>query len=517
MSKTELPPGWVWARLGDLGTEQRNAVRPQSGAKYELWSVPSFATGSPERLDGSEIGSVKLATQPNDILICKINPRINRVWRTSGGRPDHIQVASPEWLVLRLPESARDPLATYLQFYLSSPTFRSWITLAASGATGSHTRAKARQILDQLIPLPPLQEQRRIVETLEDHLSRLEVADSALAHAKLLIPLQTRSLFTSATEGRDFSTPVDPVPDFRELRQKIWETTNGSKKYKTPVAPDESTSPVTPNGWQVFSLEELTDPTRLIRYGILMPKVREGGSVPYVEVKDLTGGTLHGKKLHLTSKALDEKFAGARIRHGDVLLAVRGSYDRSAVVPSSLNSANVSRDVARISPLPGLDAEYLHLYLQSRFAQQYLKSHARGVAVKGVNIAAIRAMPVAVPPPSTQRKIVEDLQQKQTAIDAAVAAVTNSAIRSSLLRQSILARAFTGQLVSQDPDDEHASVAFDRIRAEHSSTGDKAKTTRMRRSRQAEVSATSTLAPPPAPSVAPASNLSTTVQQEFEF
>jgi type I restriction enzyme S subunit len=323
----------------------------------------------------------------------------------------------------------------------------------------------AKQLLQTPLVVPPIEEQQRIVEAIDSQLSRLDAADKALAHAKLMAPLQISSLYTSATEGR-FTTraTTETVPDFRGRREEIWKGVNGKIKYKIPTVADVSVGPVVPEGWEVFSLEELTDPIRIIRYGILMPKVNSGGVVPYIEVKDLLGCRLQDKELHLTSKKLDEKFAGARIQCGDVVLAVRGSYDRSAVVPISLSSANLSRDVARIAPLPGLDAEYLQLYIQSRFAQQYLKRHARGVAVKGVNIAAIRAMPVVVPPLAVQREIVEYVQQMQTAVDAANTVAKRSMRRSAALRQAVLSRAFNGGLVSQRPENGNASLAIERIR-----------------------------------------------------
>ncbi|MGW6462711.1 restriction endonuclease subunit S [Streptomyces rubiginosohelvolus] len=324
-----------------------------------------------------------------------------------------------------------------------------------------------KQLLKTPLMVPPMAEQKRIVETVDAFLSRLDVADDTLAHAKSMVPIQIRSLYTAATEGR---LPVSPtsesLPDFRSRREEIWKSANKKKKYKVPAAPDTSITPEIPTGWEVLSLEEISDPIRIIRYGILMPRVKSGGTVPYVEVKDLLGCSLLGKELHLTSADLDEKFAGARIRSGDVVLAVRGSYDRSAIVPDSLASANVSRDVARIAPLAGLEAEYLQIYLQSQFAQQYFKRHARGVAVKGVNIAAIRAMPVAVPPLAVQRALIENVQQRQTAIDFAGRVVGRSIPRSATLRQAVLSRAFNGRLVSQNPGDEHASLLIERVLTE---------------------------------------------------
>ncbi|PWK63478.1 type I restriction enzyme S subunit [Streptomyces sp. CG 926] len=450
----------------------------------------------PERVDD-------LWLKPGDILIQRSNtPDLVGTSALYKGRENW--AIYPDLLIrLRLNSCITPEFAALM---LSSKTVRDYFKAHAKGLAGSMPKIDQSTIASVKMPVPPLAEQHRIVETLENHLSRLDAASLSLVHAQALIPLQRRSLHTTATEGRLRTGTGDVVPDFLKQRRRFWESVQ-VKKYKEPTAPNLDQIPQFPTNWAVYSLEALTDPIRLIRYGILMPKVKHGGTVPYVEVKDLKGCSLHEKKLHLTSKDLDEQFAGARIQPGDVLLAVRGSYDRSAVVPSGLKGANLSRDVARIAPLPGIDPEYLQLYLQSSFTQRYLKEHARGVAVKGVNIGSIRALPVSVPPLATQKQIVEEVQQQITAIEAAARAVERSHARRAALRGALLNRAFTGQLVPQDASDEPASFVLDRIRAEREAQGGKAKRGTRRPRKAAEA------APPPAPASTPAPT--NAVQQEL--
>ena len=93
----KLPSGWERTSLGDLGSEVRGQVVPQPGTTYDLYSVPAFPSLRPERIDGSKIKSGKRRVQEGDVLLCKINPRINRVWSVgrAEGRP---QLASTEYL-----------------------------------------------------------------------------------------------------------------------------------------------------------------------------------------------------------------------------------------------------------------------------------------------------------------------------------------------------------------------------------------------------------------------------------
>ena len=68
--------------VGEINEYSGTTVNPLStpDVTYELYSVPSFDFKYPEIVKGNNIGSSKVTVEENDVLICKINPRINRVW-----------------------------------------------------------------------------------------------------------------------------------------------------------------------------------------------------------------------------------------------------------------------------------------------------------------------------------------------------------------------------------------------------------------------------------------------------
>src|SRR5262249_14953528 len=97
--------------------------------------------------------------------------------------------------------------------------------------------------------------------------------------------------------------------------------------------------------------------------------------------------------------------------------------------------------------------------------QNYFKKVARGVAVKGVNIADVKLCPVPLPPPAEQQQIVAEVEERLSVITATEAQIEANLQRATRLRQSILRDAFAGRLVPQNPHDEPASVPLERIRA----------------------------------------------------
>ena len=129
---------------------------------YELYSVPSFDLQYPEIIKGSEIGSTKVTVEEGDVLICKINPRINRVWIVKR-HPNYTLLASSEWIVVR----NRELDSNYLKWYFSSPPFRQLMVSQVAGIGGSLTRAQPKQVAKYLVPLPTFDEQRQISTVLD--------------------------------------------------------------------------------------------------------------------------------------------------------------------------------------------------------------------------------------------------------------------------------------------------------------------------------------------------------------
>lgn len=137
---------------------------------FELYSVPHFSEGYPEIIKGKDVGATKQVVQEGDVLICKINPRINRVWKVTR-HTDYPLIASSEWVIVR----NADLNADYLTYYFSSPKFRVLINSELTGMGGSLTRAQPKQIRRYSVPVPDKEEQHFVVRNLAllDHLISL--------------------------------------------------------------------------------------------------------------------------------------------------------------------------------------------------------------------------------------------------------------------------------------------------------------------------------------------------------
>jgi len=180
---SELPEGWRWAKLGEVCDVERKTLDPRRFPEKEffVYSIPAYDKNeSPELLKGAEIGSAKLVIEPGVCLFSKLNPRIPRAWaiREDPPVPNTTLLASTEFMPLRPHSQLLD--LEYLRTLLLSDIFLNQVRTDVTGATGSRQRLRTEIVLDAFIPLPPLEEQRRIVA----HLQEVQEKTKALKEAQ---------------------------------------------------------------------------------------------------------------------------------------------------------------------------------------------------------------------------------------------------------------------------------------------------------------------------------------------
>jgi type I restriction enzyme, S subunit len=421
---TALPSGWAEARLDELAEvrlgRQRSPknhtgvrMRPYLRAANVTWKGVDLA--DVKEMNFSENESDTYELRPGDVLVAEASGSVSEVGRPALWRGE-IDGCCFQNTLVRI--RSRGPLPDYLHYFLLGEARSGRIGDAAPGVGIHHIGAT--RLSAWRVAVPPLNEQRRIVATIEEVFSRLEAADESTRRAAKRLPQLRASILTELFSG----------------------------------------------DWPSAPLASITDPERPIRYGILMPKEHIPDGVLYIRVKDFPDGKIVMEGLRRTSPEIAAKYKRATLRTGDVLVSIRGTYGRIAIVPHELEGGNITQDTARISPLPHLESRYVAAYLRSDPAQAYFQRVARGVAVKGVNIGDLRAMPVPVPPLDEQHRILTEVEQQLSVIDAMREAIEKAERRSAALRRSILDRAFRGELLPQDPEDEPASLLLERLAAD---------------------------------------------------
>ena len=175
--------------INDYASESINpALFPDT--TFEVYSVPVFETGHPEFLRGDEIGSTKQVVRKDDVLICKINPRINRVWVVAD-ESDKQNIASSEWIVVRTKEYNPE----FLGWYFRSSKFKALMVSEVAGIGGSLTRAQPKCVAGYPVPLLHRSQQDEIVQHLNSIKHIIEARQRQLLALDTLIKARFVEMF----------------------------------------------------------------------------------------------------------------------------------------------------------------------------------------------------------------------------------------------------------------------------------------------------------------------------------
>lgn len=228
----QLPQGWQWMRLGAVVEYQGRSIDPSRfpDETFLLYSIPSYDNGmKPEVVEGKQIRSRKLLVDSGVCLFSKLNPRIPRAWIVQETNT-YRKLASPEFMPLKPRQQFLDLF--YLGRVLLSEIFLRQVRGNVTGATGSRQRLNPQSVLDALIPLPPLTEQRRIVARIEEVLSRVrkarQIREQAKSDAERLMTAALADAFPRGSSSASSEWQWLRLRDVCEYRNGVWGQTDPS-------------------------------------------------------------------------------------------------------------------------------------------------------------------------------------------------------------------------------------------------------------------------------------------------
>ncbi|MGX5286016.1 restriction endonuclease subunit S [Morganella morganii] len=188
-----------------------------------------------------------------------------------------------------------------------------------------------------------------------------------------------------------------------------------------------------PKDWNQATLESLCHAP--ITYGVLKPGEYCTNGTPLLQIKDLLGNLDNQENIHRISDELDFEYRRSKIQVNDILISLVGTVGRIAIVPASLDGANIHRNIARIRTK---NYEFLVHYLNSDVAKNRIGLSSSGSSQSALNLSVLRALKVPVPPLPEQQKIAKILSTWDNAISATKRLLENSQQRKKALMQQLL-------------------------------------------------------------------------------
>jgi len=340
-------------------------------------------------------------------------------------------------------------LNAFLLYQLNAIDYRPYV----SGTT----RLKLPQGPMKQIPLlvPSEKEQKRIVAEIEKQFTRLDAGVAALRRVHANLNRSRAAVLKSACEGklvpteaelakakgRKYETGEQLLKRILTERRKNW---SGRGKYKEPAAPDTTNLPELPEGWAWISLDQSC--SKITDGEHLSPTTTDEG-VCLLSAKDVREqGVLFDDPKFVSAGDAEQFRKRCDPERGDVLIVSRGATIGRICVVQTDAVFCLMGSVILLKPCLPISGKYLSLCLAENRAKVTLGLLSGSTAQQAIYIRDIRPFSIPLPPLAEQTRIVEEVERRLSMVEELESLVETNLQRATKLRQSILQKAFEGEL-----------------------------------------------------------------------
>jgi type I restriction enzyme S subunit len=390
----------------------------------------------------------------DDVIFAKITPCFeNGKAAIVTGLPNAHGAGSTEFYVLR-PVIVPSPLLFY---WVKTAAFLKTAEAHMTGTVGQK-RVPKTIVESHPLPLPPLNEQKRIVAKLDAIMPRIDAAKERLEKIPAILKSFRQSVLTAAVTGKLTEKWREEHPDVESAEALLDEKLRMRKQYFASYWKDFEI----PQRWICALLKNIAD----LRLGKMLDGSKNKGiSMRYLRNINVRwfGFDLESLKEIRITQAEKEALS---IKTGDVFVCEGGEPGRSAVWKAKENNMTFQKALHRVRMKISFLPDLLVYNLKVDADTKKLDELFTGSTIKHFTGRSLAVYPVAIPPLEEQKEIVRQVDKLFALADKVEEHYQKAWARVDALSQSVLAKAFRGELVPQDPDDEPAEKLLQRIQEE---------------------------------------------------
>jgi type I restriction enzyme S subunit len=357
--------------------------------------------------------------------------------------------------------------AKYLHYWIQSPDIQNKIEDMQSGTTNQVELSKGA-IQVSSIYVAPEKEQKRIADKLDQILEEVNSAKARLDQIPTILKNFRRSVLRSAIAGKlsdNYKNKDKSLDEYlKTLLDDRKSNYQGGKNYKDPEAHRVDYLEEFPNHWGVVSLDYLS--SKIVDGTHHTPTYTETG-VPFISVKDIRNDQIYFEKCRYVSEETHEELIKrCHPERGDILITKSGTIGRLAVIDIDTKfSLFVSVALIKLASQK-VSSHYITFVLEDWINRIDISSQIVGTAIKNLHLRDMRVLPIPLPSYEEQQHIISRVRELLSLADQIEEKYRQAMESVDKITQSILVKAFRGELVPQDPNEEPASILLERIKAE---------------------------------------------------
>ena len=430
----KLPENWCWTKIGSISSLHRGVSYKKTDAHTERRENSCLVMRGGNICEGSidteadniyvdiSLVAENQIVRKNDIIIVASTGSTKVIGRAGISKMDYLDVAFGAFLLLVRPSTKVNQ--RYIDYFFLSDNYRNRIKKLASGININNIRGE--YITETLVPLAPLAEQQRIVDRIESLFAKLDEAKEKAQAVVDSFETRKAAILHKAFTG--------------ELTAK-WREEHG----------------VGMESWHLRTIGEVCEN---VKVGIVIkpsqyyvpqnegtPAFRSA-NVRECRIDDFDWVYLNEKGMKDNSRSI--------VHTGDVLVVRSGNPGTACVVPERFDGYNAIDILIAVPNKKIIISDYLCYYTNSPLGKKTVEIGKRGIALTHFNVKGFSQMPINIPTIPEQVVIVRTLgdlfAQEQQSKEAAESVLDQI----DLMKKSILARAFRGELGTNDPSEESA-------------------------------------------------------------
>lgn len=416
----DVPESWKWVKVGNVGSWSSGATPSRTNPAYYGGSIPWLKTGDlndgfiqevPEYITDLALEKTSLRLNPiGSVLMAMYGATIGKLGILE------IPVTTNQACCACIPYAGMNN--KYLFYYLMSMR-QSYIGMAEGGAQPNISKEK---IVNSLIPLPPAEEQRRIVAKIEEilpYVDRYAAAYEKLEQFNAKFPQDMKkSILQYAIQGKlveqreEEGTGEELYRQIQAEKKRLIKEGKIKKEKPLPeIAEDEIPFDI-PESWRWVRFSEIMSTMSTGPFGSMLHKtdyIEKG--IPLVNPANMVNGKIVPSDKMMISEATRRRLSSYILHAGMIVLGRRGEMGRCAVVTEKEDGWLCGTGSFFMEPSMSLYVYYVVSLFSSPYVKFYLGGESVGTTMSNLNHTILSKMPIPLPPLAEQRRIVAKLDE----------------------------------------------------------------------------------------------------------